>query len=85
MLRITERAYIIADGVKRFEGSSDQLLSNSEARAFYFGERYGLERTDAARQAAEDELHKVLNPDPPQKQQKKEQKKQETDDNAPDR
>lgn len=60
MLRITERAYIIAEGVKRFEGSSDQLLGNSEARAFYFGERYGLERADSARQAAEDELRRVL-------------------------
>jgi lipopolysaccharide export system ATP-binding protein len=44
MLRITERAYIMAGGIKRFEGTSDQLLSNSEARAFYFGERYGHER-----------------------------------------
>jgi len=62
MLRITERAYIIADGQKRFEGSSDQLLGNKEARAFYFGERYGMERLDPERQAAEEELRKVLPP-----------------------
>lgn len=44
MLRITERAYIIAEGLKRFEGLSDHLIDNSEARAYYFGERYGHER-----------------------------------------
>ena len=83
MLRITERAYIIADGIKRYEGPSDQLLSNSEARAFYFGERYGMDRADSARQAAEDELRNVLNPDPPQTQEQKDGK-QEADENAPD-
>jgi lipopolysaccharide export system ATP-binding protein len=88
MLRITERAYIMAEGVKRYEGTSDQLLGNSEARAFYFGERYGMERPDTARQAAEDELRKVLDADPPQDQeadQKRQHRQKEPDDNAPDR
>jgi lipopolysaccharide export system ATP-binding protein len=83
MLRITERAYIMADGVKRFEGSSNQLLSNSEARAFYFGERYGLERADAARQAAEDELRNVLNPDQ-HKGRNEHDLQKEADEHAPD-
>ncbi|MDE2125459.1 MAG: LPS export ABC transporter ATP-binding protein [Armatimonadetes bacterium] len=39
MLRITERAYIVADGRKRAEGPSEELMSNPEARSFYFGER----------------------------------------------
>ncbi len=56
MLRITERAYIIADGVKRFEGPSNRLLDNAEARATYFGERYGLFNRDPAREAALAEL-----------------------------
>ena len=56
MLRITERAYIIADGRKRFEGPSNQLLDDAEARAFYFGERYGLARRDAEHDRAEAEL-----------------------------
>ena len=43
MLRITERAYIVADGQMRFEGTSDQLLGNKDARDFYFGDRYGTE------------------------------------------
>lgn len=77
MLRITERAYIIAEGITRFEGTSDQLLGNSEARAFYFGERYGLDRPDFARQAAEDEIRNVLVAD--------HEKPKEADANAPDR
>ena len=63
------------------------MLSNSEARAFYFGERYGLERVDAAREAAEDELRNVLNPDPPNKDEKQmaQDEEKESDDIAPDR
>jgi lipopolysaccharide export system ATP-binding protein len=56
MLRITERAYIISDGEKRFEGVSDSLLDNPEARKHYFGERYGQNIRDQARRAAEEEL-----------------------------
>ncbi len=59
MLRITERAYIIADGRKRFEGPSDQLLDDAEARAFYFGERYGMARRDAEYSRAEEELRRA--------------------------
>jgi lipopolysaccharide export system ATP-binding protein len=58
MLRITERAYIIADGEKRFEGPSDQLMDNAEARDAYFGEHYGQSR-NFAREAAEAELHRM--------------------------
>jgi lipopolysaccharide export system ATP-binding protein len=63
MLRITERAYVIADGEIRFEDRSDRLLDNAEARAFYFGERYGYGRErngdPTARKAAEDELREL--------------------------
>ncbi len=59
MLRITRRAYIVADGQIRFDGTSDELLHDSEARAFYFGERYLQARQDAARLAAEDELRRL--------------------------
>jgi lipopolysaccharide export system ATP-binding protein len=59
MLRITERAYIIAEGQKRFEGPSDRLLDNAEARSAYFGERYGQMRHDLAREAAEAELRSI--------------------------
>ncbi len=41
MLRITERAYIIADGKRRASGPSRSLLSDPEARSAYFGERFG--------------------------------------------
>ncbi len=58
MLRITERAYIIADGEKRFEGPSNQLLDNADARASYFGEHYGQSR-NFAREAAEAELRRM--------------------------
>ncbi len=58
MLRITERAYIIADGEKRFEGASNQLLDNAEARESYFGEHYGQSR-NFAREAAEAELRRM--------------------------
>lgn len=59
MLRITERAYIIADGEKRFEGPSDRLLDNAEARAAYFGEHYGQNTRNFAREAAEAELKRM--------------------------
>ncbi|HZO89907.1 MAG TPA: LPS export ABC transporter ATP-binding protein [Chthonomonadaceae bacterium] len=62
MLRITERAYIIADGEKRVSGPSRQLLHDPEARAAYFGERYG-QRRDLAREAAEAELQESLGGD----------------------
>ncbi len=44
MLRITERAYIVSDGKIQFEGPSDKLLEDPEARASYFGERFGQGR-----------------------------------------
>jgi lipopolysaccharide export system ATP-binding protein len=59
MLRITERAYIISDGEKRVEGASDSLLHNPEARELYFGERYGQNIRDQARQEAEEELRRM--------------------------
>ena len=59
MIRITERAYIIADGQKRFEGKSDGLLDDPEAREFYFGERYGQGKRDLAREAAEEEVRRL--------------------------
>jgi lipopolysaccharide export system ATP-binding protein len=61
MLRITERAIIIADGQKRVEGPSHSLLDNVEARAAYFGEGYGNygSSSDAARLAAEAELQQL--------------------------
>ncbi len=59
MLRITQRAYIVADGKKQFEGASDQLLDDPRARATYFGERYGQNQRDAAREAAEAELRRL--------------------------
>lgn len=59
MLRITDRAYIIAGGEMRFEGTSDQLLTSEEARSFYFGERFGAGRMDLARHAAEEELRRM--------------------------
>ncbi len=60
MLRITERAYIVADGEKRFEGPSDTLLDNPQARESYFGEHYGEKDRSFAREAAEMELNSVL-------------------------
>lgn len=64
MLRITERAYIVAQGQIKFEGKSDGLLENAEARAFYFGERYGYGRESGgeptARKAAEEELRQLM-------------------------
>ncbi len=44
MLRITERAYIIADGLLRVEGPSDRLLDDPAARDAYFGENFGVAR-----------------------------------------
>jgi len=58
MLRITERAYIIADGEKRFEGPSNQLLDNAQAREAYFGEHFGHSR-NFAREEAEAELRRM--------------------------
>ncbi len=44
MLSITDRAYIVSDGKKRFEGPSSSLLEDPEAREDYFGERFGQGR-----------------------------------------
>jgi lipopolysaccharide export system ATP-binding protein len=40
-LKITERAYIIADGQIKAAGVSDELPSDPNARKYYFGEEYG--------------------------------------------
>jgi lipopolysaccharide export system ATP-binding protein len=40
-LRITQRAYIIADGEIKAAGSSDVLPDDPVARKYYFGEGYG--------------------------------------------
>ncbi len=40
-LRITERAYIIADGQIRAAGASDDLPNDPNARKYYFGESFG--------------------------------------------
>ena len=40
-LRITERAYIIADGQIRAAGDSDELPNDPNARKYYFGESFG--------------------------------------------
>jgi lipopolysaccharide export system ATP-binding protein len=40
-LRITERAYIIADGQIRAAGSSTDLPNDPNARKYYFGESFG--------------------------------------------
>jgi lipopolysaccharide export system ATP-binding protein len=60
MLRITERAYIMADAKMRFEGRSDELLTNEEARAFYFGESFGMERRTGGRRRMQHELEETL-------------------------
>lgn len=60
MLDITERAYIIADGVKRAEGPAHTLLQDPVAIRSYFGERYtygrGPSHRPSLRAAAEAEL-----------------------------
>ena len=40
-LKITERAYIMADGLIVAAGDSDELPNDPNARRFYFGEGYG--------------------------------------------
>jgi lipopolysaccharide export system ATP-binding protein len=40
-LKITERAYIIADGQIKAAGISEELPSDPNARKYYFGEEYG--------------------------------------------
>ena len=61
MLRITQRAYVIADGHLRFAGPTDHLLDDPEVRASYLGERYGRSypEPDRAREAAEEELRDI--------------------------
>jgi len=59
ILRITKRAYIVAGGEVRFEGTSDELINSAEARSFYFGERFGANRDDMARRAAEEEIRSM--------------------------
>ncbi len=51
MLRITQRAYIVADGQIRVAGKSSELMYDPEARAAYFGERFGQPRDSAHEQA----------------------------------
>ena len=58
MLRITERAYIVADGQIRVAGKSSELMYDPEARRAYFGERFGQPR-DAAREQAEAEARRA--------------------------
>jgi len=41
-LAITDRAYIMADGKVLIDGSSDDLISNPEARKIYLGERFKM-------------------------------------------
>lgn len=52
MLRITERAYIIADGVRRTAGPSNTLLNDPEARSAYFGENFGHSSSQSGRHGA---------------------------------
>ena len=66
MLRITQRAYIVADGQVRVQGASNTLMFDPEARRAYFGERFGnprdyaQEAVDAeARRQAEAELRRA--------------------------
>ena len=60
MLRITERAYIMADARMRFAGRSDELLTNDEARSFYFGESFGMERRVGGRKRLQHEIDETL-------------------------
>jgi lipopolysaccharide export system ATP-binding protein len=53
MLRITERAYIIADGLLRVEGPSNRLLDDPAARDAYFGEKFGTGRPENGNGGAE--------------------------------
>lgn len=69
MLRITHRAYIVADGQIRVEGISNRLMDDPEARRAYFGERYGQNRhyldavaEEEARRTAEAELKDMFRP-----------------------
>ena len=41
-LAITERAYIIADGVILTEGTSEFLINDPDARKIYLGERFKM-------------------------------------------
>jgi lipopolysaccharide export system ATP-binding protein len=59
MLRIAQRAYIVADGEKRTEGSAQELLHDPIARSAYFGERMGLHRLELDRLMAEEELREA--------------------------
>jgi lipopolysaccharide export system ATP-binding protein len=61
MLTITQRAYIVAEGVVRTSGRSDLLAFDPEARASYFGKNFMTARQseDELRQAAEEELRHV--------------------------
>lgn len=58
MLSIMERVYLIADGQKRYEGLSTNLLNDPAAQDAYFGHSYGIHR-DMARIAAEEELRRM--------------------------
>ena len=41
-LQITSRSYVIRDGQVLCHGSPDEVLSNSEARKYYFGENLDI-------------------------------------------
>ncbi len=39
-LEITDRAYIIADGMIKLSGTPDELFASEKARELYFGDRF---------------------------------------------
>ena len=41
-LSIVERAYLLYDGVVRFEGTGDELIADPDARRIYFGEDFHM-------------------------------------------
>ncbi len=82
MLRITERAYIVADGQIRVAGKSSELMYDPEARRAYFGERFGQPRDtareqaeEAARRAAEEELRRASGEWDDEEEKEKEEEK----------
>ncbi len=88
MLRITQRAYIVADGQIRVTGLSRELMHDSIARSTYFGERFGqsqrLDAEDAARRAAEEELKNELKR-PEEQDDEREDKRKEDEQKKEDR
>jgi lipopolysaccharide export system ATP-binding protein len=41
-LRITDRSYILADGVIVAQGAPEEVIANPLARKYYFGESFEL-------------------------------------------